>query len=37
VLLGDDGGREYLKAKPIGEVSIKVEVRRYNFEKYGYE
>lgn len=37
VLLGVEAGREYLKTKPIGEITARVEVRRYNFDKYGYE
>lgn len=37
VLLGSEGGREYLKTRPIGEVVVRVDVRRYNFDRYGYE
>ena len=37
VLLGDEGGRECLKTKSIGFVTIKTHVRRYNFEKHGLD
>jgi hypothetical protein len=37
VLLGVETGRECLKAKPLGEITLRVDVRRFNFEKYGYE
>lgn len=37
VLLGAEGGREYLKTRPIGEVTVRVDVRRYNFDRNGYE
>ena len=29
--------RAYIQTKPIGELTIKVEVRRYNFDSFGYD